>query len=259
MKRPGPYICIVAMCLAGCSIKADRTLCPCLLDLAIPGGDERLVQVCTESHGSFNAVRVELDDSSRCRLEVPERSAELKVSAVSGLHSCHLHNGVLLVSEGCEMDEIYASSTVLDTGCDHLEGCLPLHRQFAFAYILLDDAPNADFPYEMEVSGNVCGMDAFTLEPVAGAFSVRIRPFIRQYHRICLPRQADDSLKLLFYEKGQTRSSSDGPELSVPLGAIISASGYDWTSSDLEDIYVDVSLTEGSLSVNVLPWKRIII
>ncbi len=247
------------MCLAGCSVKADRTRCPCLLDLTLSGGDEKIVQVCFPTLSSDAGARVAVDSTNRCRAEAPVRSEGLPVAFLSGIHSCRTEGDLLLIPRGCGMDEVFASSALLDTRCDRLSHSASLHRQFAFAYIQLDAVSGPDFPYEVCVRGNVCGMNIISMEPVGGEFLVSIVPFINQYHRICLPRQADDSLQLLFYEKGQTRADEGSELISVPLGSIIDGSGYDWTAADLEDIYVDVSYTGEGVSVNVLPWQRIII
>ena len=72
----------------------------------------------------------------------------------------------------------------------------------------------------------------------------------------CLPRQADDSLELEFYDKDMTKADG-APVDRLALGDYIRAAGYDWNREDLEDLYVNVDYTDAGVSVAIREWEMI--
>ncbi|MBO5563244.1 MAG: hypothetical protein J5939_05990, partial [Bacteroidales bacterium] len=42
----------------------------------------------------------------------------------------------------------------------------------------------------------------------------------------------------------------------LPIGQYIRKTGYDWSSEDLEDIYLSVDLVEGRVQIGVAGWEQ---
>ena len=246
------------MCVLGvlsCSVKAERTLCPGLLSLRSEGGEEETMQVFASGMSSRYEGRMSKSGGKAASCFEIERGNVL-VSVLSGLHSCRVDGTRLVIEPGSEMDQIYAFSDSVEVLSDIVEMSCTLHKQFAQLYLSIAETEDASYPYYVKISGSVCGMDYADMTPVAGPFSATIHPIIGEYHRVCLPRQVDDSLLLEFYDRDLTKAG-DAPIDKVSLGEYITNAGYDWSKEDLEDIYVNVDYSDARTSVYIEPWKRI--
>ena len=246
-----------ALCLASCSIKTDRTACPGLVRLTATGGDEDLMQVFAEGTSSCYEGQIS-KAGGKAELSFEIERGPLLLSVMSGLHNCGLADNKVMIGQGGEMDEIYAVSDSLGIYSDIVEVSFVLHKQFALLYLTIIESESASYPYYVKVTGDVCGMDYTDMSPVRGPFSKLIRPVIGEYHVICLPRQADDSLGLEFYDRDLTKAR-DAPVDKIALGDYIRAAGYDWSREDLEDLYVNVDYTNANVSVQIRDWEMILL
>ena len=243
------------LCLASCSIKTDRTVCPGLVSLTASGGDEDLMQVFAEGVSScYEGQIAKKGDTAELSFEI-ERGP-MCLSVMSGLHNCTLEDKKVIIGQGGEMDEIYACSDSLDVNSDIVEVSFVLHKQFALLYLTIIETEEESYPFYVKIKGNVCGMNYQDLSPVSGLFSKLIHPVIGEYHVVCLPRQSDDSLELEFYDRDMTKAD-DSPVDKIALGDYIKAAGYDWNSEDLEDLYVNVDYTSAGVSVGIRDWEKI--
>lgn len=244
-----------ALCLVSCSIKTDRTACPGLVSLTARGGDEDLMQVYASGISSCYEGQMSKNGETAALSFDIERGPVL-LNVMSGLHSCNLEDGKVMIEQGEEMDEIFAYSDSIGVYSDLVEISCSLHKQFALLYLTIIESETVSYPFYVMVKGNVCGMDSSDLTPVRGPFSRMIHPVIGEYHKICLPRQEDDSLELEFYDKDLTKA--DGAPVDVlALGDYIKAAGYDWTSEDLKDLFVNVDYSDAGVSVKICEWERI--
>ena len=246
-----------ALCLASCSIKTDRTVCPGLVRLTVAGGDEDLMQVFAQGASSCYEGQISKEgDTAELSFEI-ERGP-LLLSVMSGIHGCELTDGKVMIGQGDEMDEIYACSDSLGLYFDIMEVSVILHKQFALLYLTIIESESASYPFYVKVKGDVCGMDYTDMSPVRGPFSRLVHPVMGEYHVICLPRQADDSLELEFYDRDMTKAD-DAPVDRIALGDYIKAAGYDWSREDLEDLYVNVDYTNAGVSVQIRDWEKILL
>ena len=253
-----PFFVTSVMCslsLAACSVKSERTLCPGLLSLRAEGGEEDMMQVFASGESSYFAGHMSKSGGKAASCFEIERG-NILLSVLSGLHSCRINGTQLLIDPEAEMDQVFAFSDSVGVFSDIVEVSCVLHKQFAQLFLSIVETEDAAYPYYVKISGNVCGMDYADMSPVAGPFSATIHPIIGEYHRICLPRQFDDSLELEFYDRDLTKSG-DAPVDRLSLGDYIRAAGYDWSKEDLEDLYVSVDYTDGGVSVSVEPWKKV--
>ena len=246
-----------ALCLASCSIKTDRTVCPGLVSLSVTGGDEDLIQVFAEGASSCYEGQIS-KDGGVAELSFEIERGPLLLTAMSGLHGCSLTDKKVMIEQGGEMDEIYACSDSLGVDSDFEEVFFVLHKQFALLYLTIIESESESYPFYVKIKGNVCGMDYSDLSPVSGPFSKIVHPVIGEYHVVCLPRQVDDSLELEFYDRDMTKAE-DAPVDRIALGDYIKAAGYDWSSEDLEDLYVNVDYTNAGVSVNIRAWEKIVL
>ena len=241
---------------SSCSVKTARAECPCILELELSGGQENTVRLFYNGqkvHGSQGIVCFE---GEGCGTEIEIPRDELVLSGVSGIHECRVSGDKLCIPVGEEMDEVYAFSAPVDSrGMEMFSLNESLHRQYAYVFLTIKGVSRENFPYFVRVSGNVCGMDLFSFEPLEGPFNVMVHPVIGELCRVCVPRQKDDSLELEFFDKNMTKiGEGDSPE-TIPIGKFIAREGYNWDDSDLSDIHLSVNFTRTSINIEVLPWK----
>ncbi len=243
---------LLAMGLGSCSVKENRLDCPCLLELDVSGGelDRDVISVWERGMELCDTLRLE-DGIASYVCEIPKGMPTLAVW--SGEDRCVRAGTCLTVPAGEEMDEIYAWSERVDSRAESISRRALLHRQFAYIHLTVAFQNGEESPFVLRLSGNVAGMDLASLDPVPGGFEVSFLPVVGDYHRICVPRQKDDSLILEF----RSRSAPENePEGSFPLGEYIREAGYDWSAPDLADIYVDLDYVRAGISVRIEEWKK---
>lgn len=230
--------------LAGCSVKSDRTDCPCELNLRITGGEEGFANVSLWDVGP----RTRMDEKVRCggaavQLKVPR--GDFFISTWNGRHACTETSSCIMIPEGCEMDPVFASSGSIDSRCERLSSEVVIHKQFAYLNIVVTGAGESS--YSLLVRGNVCGMRIPDMMPVPGLFSVTLYPLLGDSFRVCIPRQTDGSLELVLQEA------------VFPIGRIIEEAGYNWSAEDLDDIDISIDYITMGVSVGIAPWTIITI
>lgn len=244
--------------LGSCSVKSDRALCPTLLCLNLSGGDENAMDIYIKGSDTpyLHATQISKAAGENAQVSFEIDKGKTSVIAVSGLHDCFIEDGTLFSPDSGSMDEIFAFSTDFEAEGDVklIDG--ELHRQSAFLFLDIVSSDEDNYPFYVGVKSNTCGIDLGSMLPVKGSFSAMLHPILGVSHRICLPRQADDSLSLEFYDSRLHRDASS-PVDKLDIGLIISASGYDWNAEDLDDIYVSLDYNDASVSVSVVPWNRV--
>lgn len=218
--------------LTACSVKEDRSDCPCWLTVRASYPNEKV----SVWHG--NQVVFQNADGQQVDRQVPR--GDLDVVA-----SC----GQFTVSEGKQMDELFASVSHVDTRTEELEVIPYLHKQFARVQIEFKDTEDGRVPHTLEVNGNVIGADRHTLQPVPGLFRCTPEESDNGGYEVRVPRQKDDSLVLRRYNE-------IGDEFPViPLGYIIKKAGFDWTQESLGDISILADIPASTFQITVMDWE----
>lgn len=259
MFRRKLICCVLGFVLLGsCSVKSDRSLCPTLLCLNLSGGDESAMDIYVKGADLPYrlATRISKAAGEKAQASFEIDKGNTSIIAVSGLHECFIEDGTLFSPDEGTMDEIFAFSADFEAEEDVklIDG--KLHRQSAFLFLDIVSSDEDTYPFYVGVKSNTCGLDLWDFSPVKGNFSAILHPILGVSHRICLPRQADDSLSLEFYDS-QLRRDASSPVDKLDIGLLIRESGYDWTAEDLDDIYVSLDYNDASVSIRVMPWHRV--
>lgn len=228
-----------------CSVKEDRTACPCSLELDI---------AWSESAPLF--LRVQGEDY--CRDFTVERDTVLMVDAPRPWALVTAEGGVSAFPEGEEIripDGEEAPPLFLFTGSVSTAGeqarlvVLP-HKEYCRAGLTFRGPPGYGPPFEVRVVGTV---DGWTLagKPLPGPFSCNFTLDGEGTASCRLPRQRDDSLlmQIVF---------GDRVVRTFALGEYLAAAGYDWSAPSLEDttLEMDISLTEMNLQLDLWIGSR---
>lgn len=112
------------------------------------------------------------------------------------------------------------------------------------------------FPFEVCVTGNTCGIEALSGLPVRGPFEYR--PIERNMgcFEFNLPRQADHSLRLQLIAKPGIYDAPDQLTQFNLWALLKEQGGITWEEKNLPDIQLVVDYQEMTVAVNVTEWGQ---
>lgn len=116
------------------------------------------------------------------------------------------------------------------------------------------DSAGGQFPFEVFITGNTCGIEALSGRPIRGLFEYSPEEINYGKFEMNLPRQADRSLRLSLSGKPGVY---DAPDYMVPFdlwAMLYDQCGLTWEEKDLPDIEVVVDYQEMSVAVSVTEW-----
>lgn len=241
-------ICCLLSCLS-CSIKENRTACPCRLLLDFSGNDTVYVRsaelMISASEGFHLADTLNCGDfGQEYMVSVPQGG--LNVLAWYGGEGCVGRNEGLKIPYGEDCPEVYMDFFNLDVEGEsvHKEVRMRKNHCVATIYVRTEDA----FPYSLVVKGEVDGYDP-NGTPSFGHFMCELELSESMSGCITLPRQRDESLCL--------EVCSEDTVLKVfTLGRYISATGYDWTAEHLEDLTLTLDYTHNVIGITIGEWDK---
>ena len=242
---------IAALILSSCTVKENRSVCPCELlvrsEEALKTDGGVLVSVVQDGKvvGQGTMGREDFENGG-CRFTVPRRPST--VTVFSGITSMDTAGGRMLgIPRDFQCDEIYSTAVSANLKDDSQECTVSLHKNFARLFLKVIGKPDSA---ELRIMGLVAGYDILSLEPQTGDFDFMPSGGTdgTDYCEVRIPRQKDDALTLhVKYEEGRMRN--------IPLGMLIVESGYSFEDADLSDISVTVDLSKSYALVGVLGWN----
>lgn len=238
----------VLFMLCGCSVKEDRSSCPCLLVLDFSQTDPVFFtssEVAARSADGFSFTSpvdaVSYQDPFSIR--VPRSGVYLDVSFCRDGFT-GFEKG-FTVPPGNGFPELYLHSGFYDTDYEMLPVQVRMHKSFCHMTVRFNSA--VPVMYGVMIEGNVCGYGKagmieeglFSFSPMQdadGAFHVNV------------PRQKDASLMLKV--KDETDILRE-----FAIGEYIVESGYDWNMPDLEDVEIEIDYTRTDIILKVNDWE----
>lgn len=235
--------------MCSCSVKEDRTPCPSYITLDASAyreySDSAYVHLLDQAHDIRDILDLEAGQVSR---EWAAKKGMIVTYVFSNLDRSTESDGVVYIPVGEQADPLRAFSWRQECYEEAVEIMAVPDRQSALVHLKFKNGESKEFPYELEVAGDISGIDLKGLTPVKGEFRYRL--------------ELDSDLKCEFYLPRQLPSSSPVIELAyagshidtLPLHTWIKAAGYDWEASDLQEIYIEVDQGRIQVSVRVDEW-----
>ena len=235
--------------LVSCTVKEDRRVCPCILEVSFSDKDtvEDLVTLVGWSEKELFDVSIRTDDYPDNYTHNTPRSM-VHFGAAKGVVNSIKVGHLLVIAEGYECDSLYAYSDYIDCTGETAHTVVKFHKQFSTVHIGIANSDYEPGDYFFEVKSSSCGIDLLTCEAVAGSFSCAPGLYKEKEYCYNICRQADDSMTL-------TVTHYSGDKVVFPLGSFISSIGYDWEAEDLQDIYVTLDISRGRVGVGVAGWE----
>lgn len=227
---------ITAFALLSCSVKEDRSACPCLLavNLSGPGPIEYRIE---DSIGDVLHEGTVPRDTMVYH-EVPRD--RVRIIAVSG---AELGDGVR-IPYGEQSPPLYLYDAWIRTDFETLRADAVLHKSYCNLRLELDGPPGNGKPVEVKVRGQVCGLSPDG-RPKYGEFCCPVTGM-----SCLLPRQSPSDLLLLDIVM------QDKVVRTFSLGTYIREAGYDWTDTDLKDITICLSMSVTQITLKLGDWSH---
>ncbi|MBR1794115.1 MAG: hypothetical protein IJ755_02295 [Bacteroidales bacterium] len=233
-------VLVPVVLLAGCSVKEDRSACPCTLVLDFSDLPVTPVMLSVEGEGCSVLQIVHAD--TLMTLSVPR--TDLSVSVTGG--ALPDAAGSVRIPFGEEAPPLYLYHASVSSEAEQVVLPVYLRKQFCRLTLAFTGPPGYGPPFEVEVEGFVDGW-ARDGSPLDGPFSYRLLPEGDGMAVIRLPRQRDDSLLMHIV-------FSDQVVRTFALGNFMAAAGYDWSAADLEDLTLNVDVSVTSVTISTDAW-----
>lgn len=242
-------ILCVSMTFLCCSVKEDRKGCPCRLFLDMGEVDKDVIEyasvLLTGSDGFiFKDVISNQDFAEDYYVDVPHGSVSVWVCYGAGEDG--IDSEGIIVEPGNEFPEIYMHHSLIDAVGDSVMEKIVLNKNYCNITVCL--YTDGDFPYELELRGNVNGY-CFDGTLSRGDFSYVLNLEDDGVSEVSVPRQCDDSLRLELHDE-------TGVLRVFALGEYISASGYDWEAQNLRDLTVSLDYSLTNLTIVLEGWDN---
>lgn len=245
-----------ALLMSSCSIKEDRTLCPCRLstdfDEIISDGEyaSALVSVYSALGRRIYREEINIRDYEGTGLEVAVPREAVNVTAVFGDADERSRFDGITAAEGVEVDPIFAWKTDVLCEGETMRLKASVHKQFCRLFVSIEagDAASGNDPWDIRLTALTRGVDLVTLKPAGGEYRVAVRhnPASGTYN-VRVPRQGDYDMVLELYE-------GDAELTAIDVGSYMWQCGYDWGKEDLDDVYVTINRSEMSVDMKLVPW-----
>jgi hypothetical protein len=241
---------LLSVSFTSCSVKEDRTICPCRLVMDFSDIDTFAVRsVRTLLADGETVVSSSLYEAGvfapELVLEVPRTKIALNVYA--GLDSEFVLGKGLQIPLGEDCPELYMHSALVDAEGESVSEKILLHKNFC--RMRIEFVNTEDRTCVLRLKSNVCGYD-MNGNPMEGSFAYEPHMSDGRKCEARLPRQTDSSM-LMEIDDGT------GVQKSFSLGGYIAATGYDWTAEDLADIDVVIDWSASGIRLRVQDWESV--
>ena len=236
--------------ICSCTVKEDRTPCPCYLNVSFSGRDAISGPVSLLGWDEEALFREEVDVEDHDPYWIkPVRKGYLTLSACMGMTASGEQGHAVIIPVGNQADSLYAYHEDVDCTGEMAYARVTLHKQFATVRVDLLKSPAQMRELGFSVEGQSCGFDLLDHRPVEGAFHYSVPQVNARTMDFRIPRQRDDGLTLDI-RRGEEHIGR------FPLGEFIRRTGYDWKTEDLQDIFITIDLVLSEATVSVEGWEE---
>ena len=241
--------CLGMASIAACSVKEERSVCPCYLEVEFEDGGSIINPVLLAGWNESQLFGVETVPADYPDGYVQKVSRTmLMFGAANGLKAGRLHGHTIMIPAGEECDSLYVFNDYVDCTGEAASARVRFHKQFATVNLVFGKSDTEGYAFVAEAGS--CGIDMLTCGVVHGAFRCTPVPGDDGRQSFRIPRQDDDGLSL-------TIVSPAGDDYTFPIGEYIARTGYDWSATDLQDIYITLDFADGRISVGVADWEQV--
>lgn len=238
-----------------CSVKEPRGNCPCRLTVDLSDASEEYTDVLVSAFDkNRQAVYCcKTIDVFQEKLFIEMQKSRIKVICLQGIAVGRMDGRNVFIDEGHEADRLMVSTDDVDCTGETAFSKASFHKNWAELTISYANPDNSEYPFTLEVTGQVNGLRLDTMTPIAGPFRCtgRQQPGENTF-KVNLPRQSPEGNGLVIR---LIRKTDKSLEKEYDLSEFINSSGYDWTAMDLDDIRIGIDYAGALTSISVIDWK----
>ena len=237
---------LLAATITSCSVKEDRSVCPCLLDVDLLGAPAARAPFLTGLTQGNGVTYSEFQSPAEETFEVSRSRADVFACSIKDIARDRIENTVYRIPEGQQADSLWSFSGYAECAgeTDYIKA--ELHKQFAAVDLEVIGMPENS---QVSLEGEVNGMDLLTRTPVEGPYSLALSKGDDGHFHFTLPRQNPQSRISLYVNDG-------GGNVDFDLAGWIRAEGYDWDAADLDDIRITFNYQEMDVTVEIKDWNE---
>lgn len=240
-------VILLSLFLISC-VKENRNDCPCSLFLDFSSLDsvrfgKVYVDIRDDSSFEYRDTVCSEDYSSPYLVEVPQKDIYINVYCADNQK---IGLPFVLNDDG-DFPQLWLYHSKTDARHDSLREVVVLHKNFCRISLNVKSRESLSACL-FHIKSNLLGYD-YKGNSVDGESVRSLNPDNNGSADFIVPRQKDNSLIL---------NVLDGESVlrSFALGEYISASGYDWTNPDLEDISITLDLAHSVLNLYYGLWEK---
>lgn len=250
------------MCLSCRSlVLEDRRECPAFIFFNRPDdcpvGNKETVELMVmdantlEELASDKPLLKEIGDDYFLTIE---KRPEIATVGVAGKRMSNMNGTKLELPEGCQGDPIYLFSKKEPLVEESALVTLNMTKEFSRVLVRFK-SEDGEFPYQVVVTANTCGIDLLSGRPVEGAFRFVPIESTPGVFLFTVPRQADYSLSLELWSNSESKSGKAGHVDDLLLWtALQNIDGFSWAMESLPDLTVEIDYVNASVTVLVNDW-----
>lgn len=247
-----------------CSIKEDRSDCPCLLhmDYAQVRSDERRASALNPDsllvivRGLHNSI-VKMSDYPDGQSLYVKRTPSL-LSCYLGMSQERLSSGRsrLLIPLGEESDALFSYHRYLKLDSNTEEEFITPNLCYDYTKVILSFMKEDGGPVDdqtLRVTSSSCGLDLNTGEVIEGEFTFVMKRYDDHSWSFNMPRQAKKDIHIdALGIRGEVL-------FSVDLAGELEKAGYDWTGESLPPlVVVNIDGENLPVAVRIIDWEEAI-
>lgn len=252
MRRLTLLLAAGALMLSSCSIKEDRSKCPCWvqIDMSKANCDGLTLTGWADNN------RLYLDEIEKPHFndfyEVTVPRGWTYFSAVANYNG-NIADNSISIQKGHQADSLYAHASLLNTNCELAVDKVELHKQFATVHLVMELPEGfTEYPYRVVIRSNTSGWNLQDMSGKTGEFSYEAERIGANEYEFRVPRQNDKSMMIDLYDEDELVDD-------VKLGELICQSGFDWSDVNLADISLDIRFKESVVLVHISGWSETIV
>lgn len=251
MKMLSYRLLVLTVCVlifAGCSVKEDRTECPCRLRLDFSEVDPSVVKSADfhlSASGGFIFTGT-IDPflfSNEVVIDVPR--TQIRVIAWCGA-GVYASEGGLTIPYGEDCPPVYMHVSDVAASGESVREVVLMRKNHC--RMRINVIGEDDEVVDLILRGNVNGYGSDG-QPSKGKFVYKSAPDASGEISAVLPRQVDNTLVLEI-------DDGTGLSKSFAIGEYIASSGYDWSAPDLHDIIIDIDFAITHVSLTIMGWDE---
>jgi len=183
-----------------------------------------------------------------------KRRGVISANVITGIRNMSVFGSIVRVKDSFQTDSLYRISGSVESWDEECEIVATPLKEFSVLTLRIN---NTAKPFLFRLNGVWDRIDVSSFRPGRGnvAFSLNDGLIPAGEYRCLLSRQGDESLSLEVYDM---ESEISAPVRVLPLGKLMTRAGYVLDAVPMQDVTVDVDLSEGIVSVKIGDWDAVV-